>query len=90
MNKYRRFAILPVAMLVLAACQGNDEGGSPAASSSGGAAAGNFCAGVSGDDLLATICDEGTIQISTDPNYAPQSFLNDQRGVRGLRHRRRQ
>jgi polar amino acid transport system substrate-binding protein len=83
-NKYRRFALLPVAMLVLAACQGNDEGSSPAASSSGGAAAGNFCAGVSGDDLLATICDEGTIQISTDPNYAPQSFLNDQGEFEGF------
>lgn len=29
------------------------------------------------DDLLATIKSRGTILVSTDPNYAPQSFLND-------------
>jgi polar amino acid transport system substrate-binding protein len=33
------------------------------------------CSG--GGDLLATIQDEGTIQVSTDPNYEPQSFLDD-------------
>jgi polar amino acid transport system substrate-binding protein len=34
------------------------------------------CSG-GGGDLLTTIQDEGTIQISTDPNYEPQSFLDD-------------
>lgn len=33
--------------------------------------------GGGGDDLLAEIEDNGTIRISTDANYAPQSFLND-------------
>jgi polar amino acid transport system substrate-binding protein len=28
------------------------------------------------DDLLADILDRGTIRVSTDPNYEPQSFLN--------------
>lgn len=27
-------------------------------------------------DLLATICERGRILVNTDPNYAPQSFLN--------------
>jgi polar amino acid transport system substrate-binding protein len=27
-------------------------------------------------DLLAAICERGTLLVSTDPNYAPQSFLN--------------
>lgn len=30
-----------------------------------------------GGDLLDTIKSSGTIRVSTDPNYAPQSFLND-------------
>jgi polar amino acid transport system substrate-binding protein len=30
-----------------------------------------------GGDLLDTIKSNGTIRVSTDPNYAPQSFLND-------------
>jgi polar amino acid transport system substrate-binding protein len=29
------------------------------------------------DDLLAEIQERGTIRVSTDPNYAPQSFLNE-------------
>ena len=29
------------------------------------------------DDLLAEIMSRGTIRISTDPNYAPQSFLDE-------------
>jgi polar amino acid transport system substrate-binding protein len=30
------------------------------------------------DDLLADILNRGSIRISTDPNYAPQSYLNEQ------------
>jgi polar amino acid transport system substrate-binding protein len=29
------------------------------------------------DDLLARVRDQGYIRISTDPNYAPQSFINE-------------
>lgn len=35
------------------------------------------CGGGGADDLLAQIEDNGVIRVSTDPNYAPQSFLND-------------
>ncbi len=75
MEKMRRLAVLPIAMLVLAACQGADTGGSAEASDGGGAA--SCDSAPSGDDLLAAICEEGVIQVSTDPNYAPQSFLKD-------------
>lgn len=78
MNKYRRFAILPVAMLVLAGCQGADEGdGSPG--TSGGGEAATVCAGET-DGYLARICDAGKIVVSTDPAYPPQSSLNAETG----------
>jgi polar amino acid transport system substrate-binding protein len=32
------------------------------------------------DDLLAEICDKGTLTVSTDPAYPPQSSLNEQTG----------
>jgi polar amino acid transport system substrate-binding protein len=71
-NKYRRFAILPVAMLILAACQGADEGGSPGESSGGG---GTACDSAPEGDLLAAICEAGVIRVATDPAYPPQSEL---------------
>ena len=80
MDKLRRLAILPIALLVLAACQG----GETQESSSGAAGGETACDSASGDDLLATICEEGAIQISTDPNYAPQSFLNDDGSYEGF------
>jgi len=78
-NKMRRFAVLPIAMLVLVGCQGDETGGSP--SGGGGETA---CDSASGENLLATICEEGTIQVSTDPDYAPQSFINDNGDLDGF------
>ena len=91
-NKFRRFAVLPIAMLVLAACQG-DAGGSPsgqasepaeatesAAASGSAAAEGPICDSDSGDDHLGRICEAGTIVVSTDPAYPPQSSLNAETG----------
>ena len=79
-TRMRGLAIFPVAALLLAACTSTGSG-SPSASASGSASSSggeaSFCDGASGDDLLATICEEGKIQVSTDPNYAPQSFLKD-------------
>jgi len=75
MDKLRRLGILPVAMLALAACQGGSGASGSAGASEGGTAA--ACDNAEGENLLATICEEGKIQISTDPNYAPQSFLTD-------------
>jgi polar amino acid transport system substrate-binding protein len=67
----RRFAMLPIAALVLAACQGGGSG-SPAASQGGG---GSACDSAPEGDLLATICEAGVIKVATDPAYPPQSEL---------------
>ncbi len=37
-----------------------------------------------GDGLLGEIMDAGVILVSTDPNYAPQSFLNDEGELDGF------
>ncbi len=36
------------------------------------------------DDLLAEIMSRGSVRISTDPNYAPQSFLDESGNFRGF------
>lgn len=72
MSKLRSFVILPIAALVLAACQSTGSG-SP---SPGGGGDDTACADASGDDLLARICEAGLIKVSTDPEYPPQSFLD--------------
>jgi polar amino acid transport system substrate-binding protein len=41
------------------------------------------CSG-GGGELLETIQNNGVIRVSTDPNYAPQSFLNDQGELEGF------
>ena len=81
MTKLRTLAILPIAMLILAACQGG-TGSSASAGASGDDE--TACATASGDDLLKTICDAGVIKISTDPNYAPQSFLKPDGSYEGF------
>ena len=74
MSTFRRFAILPIAMLVLAACQGGDGGSSPSGAAGDGDTA---CAGET-DGHLARICEAGVILVSTDPEYPPQSFLDEE------------
>jgi polar amino acid transport system substrate-binding protein len=90
MEKLRRLAILPVAMLVLVACQANDGGASASASASEAAesepaesepaesepVAGPICDTHTDDDYLGRICEAGVILVSTDPEYPPQSFLD--------------
>lgn len=79
----RRFVALPIAMLILAACQPADTGESPSeaagasepAESASAGAGGTGCDAASGDDLLAQICDAGVILVATDPAYPPQSEL---------------
>ena len=91
MDKLRRLAILPVAMLVMAACQPADTGDSPSEAASESAAASEPAASASaaaeapcdtatGDDALARICEAGVLVISTDPAYPPQSSLNAETG----------
>jgi polar amino acid transport system substrate-binding protein len=70
----RALAILPIAALILAACQGDDGGSQPASGGTGEA----VCDSHSGDDLLGRICEAGVIKVSTDPEYPPQSFLDEE------------
>lgn len=72
MEKQRCLAILPIAMLVLAACQG---GGTGATASAAGGDDATACDNASGEDLLAQICENGVIRVATDPAYPPQSEL---------------
>lgn len=83
METKRRLAVVPIAMLLLAACQAGDSGetatapatasaSAPAASAS---AEGTPCADAPAGDLLATICEAGVIRVATDPAYPPQSEL---------------
>ena len=74
-------ALVALLALLLAACGGDDSGGtakdegdSPAAAAGDGPCAGDT------DGLLAEVCDKGTLTVSTDPAYPPQSSLNEQTG----------
>lgn len=86
MNHLRRLAILPIAILILAACQSNDGGSSASADASAshdmssGEPMGAVCDGSDLDGHLAEICDAGVLVVSTDPAYPPQSFLNEGTG----------
>jgi polar amino acid transport system substrate-binding protein len=109
MEKMRRLAVLPIAMLMMAACQA-DTGTSPDASTAASEPAATaspaadipavVCVGEAttyldwlngdfepdeqdpieepadaSDDLLTAIQERGVLRISTDADYAPQSFL---------------
>ena len=96
MEKMRRLVILPIAMLVLAACQaGSGQSASESATESAAESAaesmaespaesaatgGAPCDDASGDDALARVCEAGVLVISTDPAYPPQSSLNTETG----------
>lgn len=76
-------ALVAVLSLVAAACGGGEGGGGTtgATGATGGAGEG-VCATVdpNAGDLLARICKDGVIRVSTDPAYPPQSFLNEETG----------
>jgi polar amino acid transport system substrate-binding protein len=78
------FVVLPMALVaILAACGGDSSstaGNSPGGDGTTTPAGGDtVCAGET-TDLLAEICDKGTLTVSTDPAYPPQSSLNEQTG----------
>jgi polar amino acid transport system substrate-binding protein len=73
---YNAWRIVPAALLAVAA--GCGDGGSTAApGTAGGTAAGAATAAATAApaaDLLAEVKARGELHVSTDPNYAPQSF----------------
>lgn len=72
-------SLLTVSTLALAlvGC-GGDSGSS---GSSGAASGSGVCASTDAkDDLLAEVCDKGTLTVSTDPAYPPQSSLDEKTG----------
>lgn len=81
--RFRSILVLLAALsLVAAACGGDDEPTEPAGGDDGGTTASGVCADAdtSAGDLLAQICEEGVIRVSTDPAYPPQSSLNPETG----------
>jgi polar amino acid transport system substrate-binding protein len=79
MRKFRfrtLFALVAILALVGAACA-SEETSSPADTGTETATGSESPAG---DDLLARIMDDGTIRVSTDPAYPPQSSLNEETG----------
>ena len=70
-------SLLAVLALTAAACGGDDEPTTTDGGDGGGAATTGVCAtNDTSGDLLAQICEEGVIRVSTDPAYPPQSSLN--------------
>ncbi len=83
MNRPRPFRTRAFAPLILSAALGlalvgcgSDDSGSdePAAAAGDGVCATTEAT----DDLLAEVCDEGELVVSTDPAYPPQSSLNEE------------
>jgi polar amino acid transport system substrate-binding protein len=68
-----RLALAGSVLLLVAAC--NTGGGATPSPAEAATVCDNLPADVAGDQLEA-ICNAGVIKVSTDPNYAPQSFLN--------------
>jgi polar amino acid transport system substrate-binding protein len=79
------FALTALLTALLAACGGDDSGNEDASddpgtsSESTAAASDGACAGEV-DGLLAEVCEKGTLTVSTDPAYPPQSSLDEQTG----------
>lgn len=74
--------VLVSALALLAAACGEEGGGGGGGGGPTGPAAEGVCATVdpNAGDLLARICKDGVIRVSTDPAYPPQSFLNEETG----------
>jgi polar amino acid transport system substrate-binding protein len=72
------FSFVAVLALSVSGC-GGDNSSTSAASGNGGGS--GVCAHTKASgDLLAHICDVGTITVSTDPKYPPQSSLDTKTG----------
>lgn len=83
--RFRSILVLVAALSLVAAACGSDEP-TPTAddggTGTGAATTETVCstADTSAGDLLAQVCTEGVIRVSTDPVYPPQSELNTETG----------
>ena len=77
----RGLVALAAIAVVGAACSDSTTS-SPATGGTTSSGAAGTCATVdaAAGDLLAQVCEEGVIRVSTDPAYPPQSSLNEQTG----------
>jgi polar amino acid transport system substrate-binding protein len=84
--RYRTVLGLIAILAILAAACSNDssttnpgDGGSSSAAASGGS---TVCASadMSAGDMLAKICESGTLRVATDPQYPPASSLDEATG----------
>jgi len=75
-NKRLAFALLAALALPLAGCGGDSKDDSSAPPAGSGVCATTDASG----DALAAICDKGTLVVSTDPKYPPQSSLDEKTG----------
>jgi polar amino acid transport system substrate-binding protein len=68
--------------LVTTACSNDDGGGGGAGETSAPATENTVCAtaDTSGDDALASICQQGAIRVATDQKYKPQSWYDAKSG----------
>ncbi len=85
MSKFRsRATLAAVAALAMigAACASDSSTSSAAGGSSSVSTGTGVCAGVdtSTGDLLAQVCESGSLTIATDPKYKPQSWYDVQSG----------
>ncbi len=80
--RFRGLLALGAIMAVITAACGDSTTAPPAATGSPTGDTAGACASVdaSAGDLLAQICEEGTITVSTDPAYPPASSLNEETG----------
>jgi polar amino acid transport system substrate-binding protein len=74
--------LLAVIAVVGAACSDSSSTADPGAGSSAPATDDTVCATVdaSAGDMLASICESGTLRVATDPQYPPASSLDETTG----------
>lgn len=76
MKLLHQFPLLPIAALVLAACQGATPSAETATVPATESAMESASASPMAEGHLARVLDAGVIRVSTDPEYPPQSYLN--------------
>lgn len=82
MRRFRSILVIVAALSLVGAACGSDEPTDTADGDTGGTTGTGACADAdtAAGDLLAQICSNGVVRVSTDPAYPPQSSLNPETG----------